>query len=355
MGLTLEEATGPQAKTTFPHFHPVDAERIDASWRASLASGQPLSAEVRVRRADGQYRWHTSHRIPLRDENGNIVRWYSVGIDIEDQKRAEEALREAERNARQIVDTIPGLVATLTPNGDLEFVNRQICEYNGKTADDLISKRWRIRDGIHPDDRRRATELFKQSISSGEPFEFEMRGRRHDGVYRWFQSRGLPLRGANGRIVRWYNLIIDIDERKRAEGKAIEAERELQRLIDNIPVQVSTFGIDGSYQYVNKRSFEDSGLSGKDLRGDHWRRVYHPDDVAAIEREWNASLASGGLFELEIRRRMADATYRWHLIRRVPVHDEKGNVTHWYGGASTSKIASAPRRRRSRPSVNCRD
>jgi PAS domain S-box-containing protein len=63
-------------------------------------------------------------------------------------------------------------------------------------------------------------ERFTHSIESGEPFEFEVRARRHDGVYRWFSVRGFPLRDARGRIVRWYNLLIDIDERKRAEDTA---------------------------------------------------------------------------------------------------------------------------------------
>src|SRR5262249_28623708 len=80
-GISQAAATGPGAKT-FPHFHPDDIERNDMAWRASLASGEPLSIEVRVRRADGQYRWHSSRREPLRDEKGNIVRWYSVGTDI---------------------------------------------------------------------------------------------------------------------------------------------------------------------------------------------------------------------------------------------------------------------------------
>ena len=114
MGLTPGQVTGPGA-TTFPYFHPDDVERNDKAWRASLANGEPLSIEARVRRADGQYRWHTMRRVPLRDEKGNIIRWYAVGLDIDDQKRAEEALLASEREARLVVDCIPGLVAVLAP------------------------------------------------------------------------------------------------------------------------------------------------------------------------------------------------------------------------------------------------
>src|SRR5262249_1035770 len=153
---------------------------------------------------------HEMQRVLARDETGAIVKWYGVAIDIEDRKRAEEALRDSEHNARQTLDSIPGLVAIFSPGGEFEFVNRQIIEYFGRTLDYLKLKRWGSRDGIHPEDLARATALFKQSIASGDPFEFELRCRRFDGVYRWFQSRGFPLRDASGRIVRWHNLLIDI-------------------------------------------------------------------------------------------------------------------------------------------------
>src|SRR5262249_26063659 len=188
--------------------------RIAQEWQKSLAAGVPFQAEMRLRRADGEYRWHSVRRVPAHDESGAIVSWYAVGADIEEQKRAEEALRAHEQNSRQMVDSIPGLVAVFTPDGDFEFVNRQVVEFFGSTLDDLKAKRGVSRDRLHPEDFPRVTELFKQSIASGDPFEFEVRCRRFDGVYRWFQSRGFPLRDPNGRILRWYNLLIDIDERK---------------------------------------------------------------------------------------------------------------------------------------------
>jgi len=147
--------------------------------------------------------------------------------DITESKVAEEALRASERNARLIVDSIPGLVAVFTSGGELELVNRQILEYYGKTLEDL--KRWETSDTVHPQDSPRAVEVFAQSIVSGAPFEVEVRARRFDGVYRWFQSRGFPLRDSNGRIVRWYNLLIDIDERKHAEEALKGSEAELRR------------------------------------------------------------------------------------------------------------------------------
>ena len=194
-------------------------------------------------RADEKYRWFLFRAHPLAEASGQAVKWCGLGTDIDDRKQAEAALRESERNSRLFVDGIPGLVAGFTPGGEVEFVNRQVLDYFGGTLEEL--KRWETGGTTHPEDLPRVVELFSQSIASGDPFEFEVRARRSDGVYRWFQSRGLPLRDTNGRILRWYNLLIDIDERKRAEEalrrsetQLAAAERDLQLMIDTIPVFV---------------------------------------------------------------------------------------------------------------------
>jgi PAS domain S-box-containing protein len=139
---------------------------------------------------------------------------------------ANEALRETERESRLIVDCIPGLVAAFTPSGQVEFVNRQVLEYFGRTMEELT--RWDTDGTTHPEDLPRVVEVFSHSMASGEPFEFEVRALRFDGVYRWFQSRGFPLRDTDGHIIRWYNLLIDIDERKRAEELLAEEKRFLE-------------------------------------------------------------------------------------------------------------------------------
>src|SRR4030095_6945686 len=107
----------------------------------------------------------------------------------------------SERESRLIVDCIPGLVATFTPAGGVEIVQRPLLHYFRPPVGGL--QRWGTGGMTHPEDLPRVIELFTHSIVSGDPFEFEVRARRFDGVYRWFQSRGFPLRDTNGRIVRW--------------------------------------------------------------------------------------------------------------------------------------------------------
>ena len=119
-------------------------------WRRTIETGQPYDIEHRLRRADGAYRWFQARGLPQRDGKGSILRWYNLLTDIDDGKRAEEALRSDEQRLRQILDNIPGPVSMMN-----EEVNSRICqlandEYFGKTAEEL--KNWATSDGIHPED-----------------------------------------------------------------------------------------------------------------------------------------------------------------------------------------------------------
>ena len=163
-----------------------------------------------------------SEPIPLRDELGNIVKWYGTNTEIDDRKRAEEALRESERQSRLIVDTIPGLVAVFGPGAKSKA--------STSNSSAISARRWRNSHTGQPTARfipmilQAHVETLTQSLDSGHPIDFETRLRRFDGVYRWFQLRGHPARDADGRIVRWYCLMTDVDDRKRAEDELRRSE-----------------------------------------------------------------------------------------------------------------------------------
>jgi PAS domain S-box-containing protein len=326
IGLTTEEATGSKAKT-FPHFHPDDIDRNDKAWRASLASGEPLAIEVRVRRADGQYRWHSSRRVPLRDANGDIVRWYSVGIDIDDQKCAEEALRESESKARAIVDGIPGFVAILTPDGKTDVVNRQMAEYHGLTTEEL--KRWATNRTIHEDDLPAVTEIFNQAIASQTPYEIEYRLRRFDGVYRWFYSRGIPLRDDTGRITCWYALQTDIDDRKRVEQALRESERKARLIVDTIPAGAALMTPAGEVEVVNRQLADYFGKTFEELARWGTSDSVHPDDLPRVIERFKHSIATGSAYDNEQRQRRFDGVYRWFHVRGLPISDAEGALLGW--------------------------
>jgi PAS domain S-box-containing protein len=309
--------------------HPDDRSRVIDLWTHSLATEEPFDVEVRALRADGTYRWLHSRGLPLRDANGNIVRWHNLLTDIDERKRAEEALRESERESRLIVDSIPGLVATLTPVGEVEVVNPQLVEYCGQPLEAM--KEWGTNGTVHSDDLPRMVPIFTQAIASGEPYDFEARIRRFDGVYRWFQVRGLPLRDTTGRIARWYVLLTDIDERKRAEDGLRASERNLKLIIDTIPALAWSARPDGSAEFFNQHFVDFVGLSAEQAGNWGWTAAVHPENLNEVRATWQHILSSELPGEGEVRLRRHDGEYRWFLFRANPLRDEKGNIVKWYG------------------------
>ena len=182
--------------------------------------------EARLRRFDGEYRWFVFRVRPLVDASGQIVKWCGMSTDIEDRRRSEEAQRAREDHYRSIADSIPALIAFMTPAGEVESVNRHVLEYFGATLEEL--KGWAAGDTVHPDDLPMVIAAWKRAVDTGEPYDIEHRMRRADGIYRWFHVRGLPLRDAQGRVARWYVLQTDIDDRKRAEALLAGEKRLLE-------------------------------------------------------------------------------------------------------------------------------
>jgi PAS domain S-box-containing protein len=218
--------------TTSDAVHADDLPRVIEAWSHAVRTGEPYVMEFRQRRADGAYRWFQSRALPVRDQEGHVSRWYMLLTDIDDRKRAEEALRSREQSLRLMVDSIPGFIATMTAQGELEVANRQSLEYFGKTIDEL--KNWATGHISHPDDLQAVIKAVSEGVAAGEPFEYEHRARRADGIYRWHQARWYAQRDEVGQIVRWYALVTDIDERKRAEDALEKAYREIRRLTDRL-------------------------------------------------------------------------------------------------------------------------
>jgi PAS domain S-box-containing protein len=205
--------------------HPDDADRVLASWRAGLASGEPVEIEFRCRRADGAYRWFLDRNLPLLDDEGKIVKWYGILFDINSLKETESALQMREHELIGIIDTIPSMLWSTSPTGEPIHNSQRLLEYVGASHEEFVSRGWG--SFIHPDDREESEKAFLRAIETAESYNVIHRVRRADGEYRWHQTRGEPLRDPHEKIIQWYGLSIDIDERKRAEDHLRDTRNKL--------------------------------------------------------------------------------------------------------------------------------
>jgi len=235
--------------------HPEDLDRSVENWRAALAVGQPIESELRVRQASGEYRWFLGRNVPLRDEKGNIVKWYGTLVDIEDRKRTELKLRQDEQEFRRIVDAIPHAIHVLKPDGSFLYANQAVLDYTGFTMEEVMAPDYRTRV-FHPEDLEKIREERQKALSRGLPFEQEQRGRRRDGQYRWFLIHYNPLRDEQDRIIRWYATGIDIEDRKRAEERMRNENLALREEIDRSSMFEEIVGTSPALQAVLSRVFK---------------------------------------------------------------------------------------------------
>ena len=220
-GLSVAEGCGRGWQTAI---HPEDLPELLKRWRSILASCEPGEMEARLRRFDGEYRWFLFRTFPTADASGQVVKWSGISTDIEDRRRSEEAMHTRwwlwaparERHFRAIGDGIQAHAALVTPGGEIEIINQQALDYFGATPEEL--KSWGTAGTIHPDDLSNFIAAWREAVETGRPYDVEGRHRRTDGVYRWFRMRGFPLLDMEERIVLWYRVETDIDDRKRAEA-----------------------------------------------------------------------------------------------------------------------------------------
>jgi formate hydrogenlyase transcriptional activator len=228
-GLSMEEALGWGWKVPI---HPEDLGKLMDTWLRLLVSGEQGEEEARLRRFDGEYRWFLFRAVPVRDEQGKVVRWYGTNTDIEGLKQAEEKLRQSERELRQLIDVVPQNILVLGPDRKPLYANQSLLEYHGLALEDVQADDFRARI-YHPDDLERVLGETQGATARGVVWETEVRLRRKDGQYRWFLLRANPLRDGLGHIMRWYSTGFEIEDRKQAEDRVQNENLALREEIDH--------------------------------------------------------------------------------------------------------------------------
>ena len=238
-------------------------------------------------------------------------------------------MKNSDDRYRVMVDTIPALVWCTLPDGSNEFHNQRWHDYTGLPEGAETGWGWKV--AYHPEDLERLLNEFQSIVASGAPGEMEARLRRFDGEYRWFLIRAVPFRDETGTIIYWYGSSTDIEDRKRAEEKLWQDERELRRITDAIAQTIVVQSPDGVPIYANQAVLDYTGLTIEDVTASDFRaQIFHPEDIERLREERQAALSRGVPFEIEQRALRHDGQYRWFLIRYNPFHDEQGRLVRWY-------------------------
>jgi len=197
--------------------HPDDRAHVVDRWAAALASGAPYTAECRLRMKDGGYRCFRVRAMPRRDSDGQILRWYGISEDIEEERRidqarrdAEEKLRESEELHRYTIELSQQIIWTVDDEGQLLTISPRFREISGLDPETPLEM------AIHPDDRPMVLARWADAAVGGQPYHVQYRLRMADGSYRHMRARAAPRRDGLGNIIRWYGTLEDIHEQREA-------------------------------------------------------------------------------------------------------------------------------------------
>src|SRR5882672_465255 len=311
--------------------HPDDLSRLTDSWQSILVRGESGETEARLRRFDGAYRWFMFRANPVRDESGNIVKWYGVTTDIEDRKRAEEALRCSESYLAEAQRLSQTGSWAWSPEQDIRYWSEECYRVLSFDPQDGLPRFEDFFQRIHPDDQPGFRELIQTAIREKAEWEADYRIVHPDGAIRDIHVVSHPVLSTSGHLIEFVGTVIDVTERKQAEEELRRSEVELRQMLDLAPQHIAVYGPNRERLYLNRVSLDYLGLSLEEWQQSSRRGNYiHPDDNGRLDGVFGHVVARGSADELELRLRRRDGTYRWFLARFNPLRDELGQITRWY-------------------------
>src|SRR3989441_7549100 len=307
--------------------HPDDLQRHERKWLECVRTGEAFEDEVRFRRADGQYRWHLQRGVPLRDEEGNILKWYGVLTDIEDRKRAEEALQRSEHHLDEGQRLAHMGSWAFTPAG-FEYWSSELFQIHGLDPRSKAPTEEEYLALVHPEDRDFVEQQIREMLANNRAFDFTKRIVRPDGQLRSVRCVGV-LAIQDGTFRRFVGTGMDVTEQEQLTKALRKSEEELRQILDLTPQLVAVFGPQRERLYINRIALDYLGVTLDEWRDRRPGPEVHPDDAEQLRSYWDRAMSSGSPFEIEARVRKSDGTYRWFLARYNSVPDE-GQILRWY-------------------------
>lgn len=329
--LGYQQGELPQRSSSWEQLiHPEDKPWVLERLHAHLQDHSvPYKFEYRMRCQSGEWKWIANYgKVVSTDEQGNPLRLAGIHFDVSDRKRAEIALRDRETELRLITDAVPVLISFVDARERYRFNNRSYERWVGHSATETYGKTLREVLGeaayttIHP---------YVDRVLAGEQVTFECQIPNRDGERRYVEATYVPRFGDRGQVEGFVALVQDIHERKQAIASLEESEQRFRTLADNISQFAWMADSSGGIFWYNRRWFEYTGTTLEQMQGWGWRQVHHPDYVERVVEKISRCFATGEPWEDTFPLRSKEGEYRWFLSRALPIRDEAGNVTCWFG------------------------
>jgi PAS domain S-box-containing protein len=328
--------------------HPDDRERVAAAYRRSYdpASGGLYQVEYRVIAPDGGERWVSARGRTLFDGAGKPVRMIGVTLDITEEKRREQELRESQERFRTMLEGLPQIAFVIRTDGVAEYYNKRFEEYVGHKVGTTLEARLALQ---HPDDRRAIVAARSAGVAADREYAVEARVRRWDGAYRWHVIRNVPMK-QGGKTVAWLGTAIDIHDMREAQealrrsndelesrvaertrdlaetNERLRASEEQQRLLfARAPVPMHALDARRCLIDVNDAWLTLFGCAREEVIGRAITDFHAPGQSALHDARWQELLSRGELRDLE-RRFVKKSGETFEAL--VSVHlerDEDGN------------------------------
>jgi len=320
--------TGAAWDSHIPLLHPDDHEEARRVWSTCLRTGCAGQVSLRVRNAEGGYRWFLSRAEPIRTSDGILLYWIGVNLDIEERKQAEFYLAEGQRLAHM------GSWAFNAAGFDYwspELFRIHGLDPGGKapTVEEYLAL-------VHPEDRDFVVQAIQKMLVEHRGFDFTKRIVRPDGEIRRVRCVGIEATHG-GTFQGFVGTGMDVTEQerlteelRRSEDDLWDRERELRQVLDFAPQLIATFGPNRERLYANRGALDYLGIGLDEWLQASIEAEVHPDDLGRWRAYADRALLNSSGYELELRVRKGDGSYRWFLARYNPVRGDKGQITRWY-------------------------
>ena len=268
-----------------------------------------------------------AHRIWLAVENSRL--YQQAQVELKERQAAQEALQASEALYRTMGEAGPDYVWSTDAAGTPNYVSRAWAEYTLGSAEKIgeVGKSF-----LHPAHYDNFVRSWAEAKANSSPFETEYLYRRHDGVYRWFMARAVPVKDEQGNTRCWVGTATDIHNRKMAEEALHQSEERLRTLVDVLTAVVWT--TDGTGAFVTPQVAWEryTGQPWEEHRGAGWAKMLHPDDRARICAAWEQTVVERAPYRVEGRLWHAGSQrYRHFIARAVALFHPDGTIREWVG------------------------